>query len=244
MKKYTTSTGRIFGLDIIRAVAILIVVVVHGSFFLKDSFLEDFPYFPMLDGVELFFVLSGFLIGGILLREINSSENFRIVQLFHFWKRRWFRTLPAYYLILLVNYLFVRYEIVNESINEFNYSFLIFTQNFISPFYGFFWESWSLSVEEWFYIITPIILYLFLRIFPAKLTFILTTLLMIVLPFVYRLYNYDESIDFFWWDVAFRKTVVSRLDSIGYGLLAAWVFYYYKNFWLKSWFPSFFLYAL
>tara|TARA_E500000331_G_scaffold205081_1_gene196748 strand:+ start:217 stop:1314 length:1098 start_codon:yes stop_codon:yes gene_type:complete len=241
LKEFTTSKGRIFGLDIIRAAAILIVVLVHGSFFLKDSFLEEFPYFPMLDGVELFFVLSGFLIGGILLREINSTDDFKITQLFHFWKRRWFRTLPTYYLILLANYFFVKYEIVNENINEFNYSFLVFTHNFLTPFYGFFWESWSLSIEEWFYIITPIFLSLFLRVFPPKLTFFITALIMILLPCVYRFYNYDDSIDFFWWDVAFRKTVVCRLDSIGYGLFAAWVFYYYRNLWSNNWAPCFIL---
>jgi len=238
LKKYTTSKNRIFGLDIIRATAILIVVIVHGSFFLKNSFLEEFPYFPMIDGVELFFVLSGFLIGGILLREINSSEDFKIIQLFQFWKRRWFRTLPAYYLILLTNYIFVRYEIINEDITQFNYSFFVFTQNFISPFYGFFWESWSLSIEEWFYIITPIFLFLFLKLFSPKLTFLLTTLIMIIFPVFYRFYNYDASIDFFLWDITFRKTVMCRLDSIGYGLFAAWGFYYYRDFWRKIWAPS------
>ena len=66
-----TSSSRIFGLDIIRAIAIIAVVWVHGGSFLYNTILSDFPYFGLVDGVDLFFVLSGFLIGGILLKEIN-----------------------------------------------------------------------------------------------------------------------------------------------------------------------------
>ena len=63
---------RIFGLDIFRAVAILLVVLGHGKFLLNGTILEGFPYIKIIDGVDLFFVLSGFLIGNILLKLINK----------------------------------------------------------------------------------------------------------------------------------------------------------------------------
>ena len=94
-------TTRNFGLDLFRAFAILLVVLSHGKFLLNRTVLENFPYVKMLDGVDLFFVLSGFLIGGILLK--SSSEGLNWPGVAHFWKRRLLRTLPNYYLILLLD---------------------------------------------------------------------------------------------------------------------------------------------
>lgn len=205
----------------------------HGGFLLNNTVLTDFPYFKMIDGVDMFFVLSGFLIGGILLREISSKDKFGIKELAQFWKRRWFRTLPNYYLILLANYLIVRYGIIHEDITQFNWKFLFFLQNFSSPFYGFFWESWSLSVEEWFYISSPILLLVLLNFLTPKKSFILVTILMIVSPFLYRIWSLNPSIDDFWYDTTFGKIVVMRLDSIAYGLLASWLFYYFDDYWAK-----------
>ena len=110
-----SSGPRIIGLDVLRALAIGGVVLSHGLVFL-------YPHVPALElggarlglyhlghsgyyGVELFFVLSGFLIGGILLgvgpRLAGGAE------LLRFYCRRWFRTLPNYYLFLLVNIAFL-----------------------------------------------------------------------------------------------------------------------------------------
>ena len=67
---------RVFGLDLFRTVAILLVVLGHGMVLLDNTRFNGFPYFRMIDGVDLFFVLSGFLIGNILLKEINVQEEF------------------------------------------------------------------------------------------------------------------------------------------------------------------------
>ena len=239
--RFKTQTNRIFGLDIFRAAAIIIVVLAHGSFMLRGTVLAKFPYIKLIDGVDIFFVLSGFLIGRILLKEFNKPEKFKIRDLFIFWKRRWFRTLPNYYLILILNYLVVKYGVINEDIEQFNFHFIFFTQNFKSPFYDFFWESWSLSIEEWFYIITPILSFILLKKLRPKQSFLLSTLIIIVLPLLYRVSIYDPNIDNFWFDVTFRKTVLCRLDSIGYGLFFAWLFFYYSNLWRKIKLPAFLL---
>lgn len=210
-KKYNdtyNNTDRIFGLDLFRAIAIILVVLTHGGFLLKDTFLNNFQYIKIIDGVDLFFVLSGFLIGTILLKEINSKDKFGIRELTQFWKRRWFRTLPNYYLILLINYFIVYFEIIHEDINQFNWKFLFFLQNFTSPFYDFFWESWSLAIEEWFYISSPILLIVFLKFLNPKNSFILVTILMILFPFLYRFYSLNDSIDDFWYGETFRKVVL------------------------------------
>jgi peptidoglycan/LPS O-acetylase OafA/YrhL len=222
---------RIFGLDLFRAIAILLVVFSHGTLILRGTHLEGFPYWRMIDGVDFFFVLSGFLIGGILLRQINEENAFGWPALRRFWKRRWYRTLPNYYLILLLNYLFVRNGIISGDIAQFNWSFIVFCQNFVEPFHSFFWESWSLSIEEWFYIFAPLLLALSLPFLQPKFSFVTVVLVLILFPLCYRFVNYDPGIESFMWDLTFRKTVLMRLDSIGYGLLAAWFYYYYKDFW-------------
>ncbi|HEX4886792.1 MAG TPA: acyltransferase [Luteibaculaceae bacterium] len=227
------SPQRIFGLDLYRAIAIIWVVMSHGGFLLNTTPISGFPFFKTIDGVDLFFVLSGFLIGGILLRSLQPWKAFGWKAVLQFWKRRWFRTLPNYYLILLVNVVFVSTGIIREDITQFNWKFFFFLQNFSSPFFGFFWESWSLAVEEWFYIITPLVLSVLLRFLPAKQSFLAVSLLLMVFPLCYRISILDPQVDGFWYDSIFRKLVLTRLDSIAFGLAAAWIYFYYPEQWAR-----------
>src|SRR5262249_13567018 len=99
----TSSEERVFGLDLMRAIAIALVLVCH-SWALSDVpsyWGEGIASVLGVLGVELFFVLSGFLIGNILLRQFEHGVD--VGEMFSFWRRRWFRTLPAYYLYLLIN---------------------------------------------------------------------------------------------------------------------------------------------
>lgn len=221
-----THSKRIFGLDLMRVMAIIPVVMIHGAQYLKGTALEGFPYIKLYDGVDVFFVLSGFLIGGILLKIINKQNGFSADQLVSFWKRRWFRTLPNYYLVLLLNVLFIYLNIIKGDLEAFNYKFLFFIQNFHEPFENFFWESWSLSVEEWFYLITPILIFTIIKRCSPKTSFLAATLIIIALPVLYRYHISSPTTDPYSWHFVFRQTVVCRLDGIGYGLLAAWILYY------------------
>src|SRR4051794_27322921 len=90
---------RVFGLDILRALAISFVVIGHGGKLLPDN-LKKVTDFFVIDGVSIFFVLSGFLIGGIFIRKITKN-GFNKEILLDFWIRRWFRTLPNYFLVLI-----------------------------------------------------------------------------------------------------------------------------------------------
>ena len=94
------SANRVFGLDVMRALAIVWVVLVHSNYMLWEHW-PGFPGLPFVDGVGLFFVLSGYLVGGILLRyaTTGSPSTWRLLD---FWQRRWMRTLPNYYLFLLI----------------------------------------------------------------------------------------------------------------------------------------------
>src|ERR1700722_14593981 len=89
-------------LDLLRAVAILWVILHHliDRFVLLDA---NTTFLKVLNsgnaGVDLFFVLSGYLIGRIILSEVRRPGELRV---WSFWYRRWMRTLPAYFVTLLL----------------------------------------------------------------------------------------------------------------------------------------------
>jgi len=102
---YINYQHRIFGLDVIRTIAILLVLLSHSTLLLfpenNHISLTAIRFFGTI-GVDLFFVLSGYLIGGLLLRQIRNGKT-AFKNFMYFWIRRWFRTLPNYILILAFN---------------------------------------------------------------------------------------------------------------------------------------------
>lgn len=151
--------NRIFGLDLLRAIAILFVMILHAGRFLP--FPEKYHHYYMniiYDGVGIFFVLSGFLIGGILIREIENTPYFSFKNLINFLAKRWSRTLPNYYLfafILMLIYSTPFVDIIKH---------LLFIQNiYHKPIDAISW-SWSLSVEEWFYLLIPFTIFILISI--------------------------------------------------------------------------------
>jgi peptidoglycan/LPS O-acetylase OafA/YrhL len=225
--------NRIYGLDILRAFAILFVLYSHAFFLIMDHVNERVYNLLSLDGVTLFFVLSGFLIGGILIRTIEN-KGFDFKELLNFWTRRWFRTLPNYFLMLLVLIL-IAMVTGKETGSLARYFF--FLQNFSAPHPAFFPEAWSLTVEEWFYLLIPAGLFLSLRM-NSKLkstTIIIWIISIILLVTMYRGYRAItlDIPDFERWDQLQRKVVLTRLDSIMYGFLGAWMAFYRHASWLK-----------
>jgi peptidoglycan/LPS O-acetylase OafA/YrhL len=214
------------GLDIARSLAIIMVLVSHGRMFFSQNRDVQWLSFNGFIGVEIFFVLSGFLIGKIIIKKIVENPSLR--SLLNFYKRRWYRTLPLYLLMVLILFLFQK---------PFDFSYLLFLQNFNEGDLNFFPVSWSLSIEEWFYLIVPLI---FLVIFSSvkvnnkgKL-FIVNTILLIVLINALRLneviFNNPT------WDFGVRKQIFLRMDSLLTGVLFASISYYLKSFYdlLKS----------
>jgi peptidoglycan/LPS O-acetylase OafA/YrhL len=236
--------NRVFGLDLLRAIAILLVLFSHGF----DPFLAE--YFPSLrllifmDGVDLFFVLSGFLIGTILLKQFNKYPDYKPDVIFSFWKRRWMRTLPNYYFILFL-ILFVPVIIPfirGKSIVipfEIWGGFLLFSQNLFTPQVDFFSEAWSLAVEEWFYLITPIALFLFYIIFRniyAKKIIFLMMIISIMIGITFYRYRLGLNLSgkILDWDTHIRRVVFARFDSIMFGVLGAYIKFYFPTFWKKD----------
>lgn len=224
---------RVYGLDIFRAIAITVVVMTHGRIIANGLF-DFMPFIPWLDGVELFFVLSGFLIGSILIKIAYNNNGLSPASLLNFWKRRWFRTLPNYYLILLTNIALVYWGILGGNLEEVNYKFFLFIHNFTEASFNFYWESWSLSIEEHIYLWLPITMLLLAKLLPIKQGILITIILFIIAPLLYRMYIASPDITtYHGWDVTFRKAVITRLDAITYGVLAAYVKFFYPKVWHK-----------
>lgn len=196
----------------------------------------------IIDGVSIFFVLSGFLIGCILITSLEEKE-FKAKDLLIFWKKRWFRTLPNYFLILII--LLLLSIIFDHNFNAKDHiNYFFFLQNFKSPHPHLFPEAWSLSVEEWFYIITPILIYFqitFLKISNKKSIMSVIVLIIILITF-FRFYRYEFNMipkNDTMWQYYFRKQVVTRLDGIMYGVLLAFIKVYYERFLIRIRKPAF-----
>ena len=231
-------TQRIFGLDLIRATAILLIMCSHSVVLLAPNSTETIPFaikFLGTIGVDVFFVLSGFLIGSILLKQIQANET-KPKDFVYFWVRRWFRTLPNYYLVLLINMMLV---IVFNRIDDFSVlKFSLFLQNFNSAQANFFTESWSLTIEEFSYILLPFIL-LLIGVSTKKVTqtiFLIVTFAVIGFSILDRLYFHfylAENLTDASWSSALRKVVIYRLDSIYYGFIGAYIFLNRRLIWDK-----------
>ncbi|KAF2516608.1 acyltransferase family protein [Flavobacterium foetidum] len=232
--KIDIANNRIFGLDILRCLAILFVVFGHGNLFFSSTTAKYLDYF-VLDGVSIFFVLSGYLIGGILIKELENKPFSKEV-LFSFWKRRWYRTLPNYFLVLTF-LVFLSYSFSNNFQIANSIKYYIFSQNLYYPHPNWFPEAWSLSIEEWFYLIVPIILLIIIKSFntSAKKAILITAVLVILAATLFR---YIKSLEIVLenskdWDINFRKQVFTRIDSIMYGVTGSYIAYYYNNLWYK-----------
>ena len=233
-----SSHERIFGLDVMRAAAITLVVLAHSSSLLSSTNGTS-PWFPRIDGVDLFFVLSGFLVGGMLLRDPLRGTPGRLRHLLDFWQRRWLRTLPNYFVFLAINILLVRWAVAPGLISQTTLAYAVFMQNFHVPLDLFFWESWSLAVEEWFYLLFPLLLagLVALARLPARRAYLVTALVFCTLPIVTRMEALHQVASAAEVDLFVRKLVITRLDAIGMGALAAWVMVAFPRFWQRSRWP-------
>ena len=151
------------GLDLLRALAIVVVVIYHTGIF-GFALPYDVHRFGWV-GVDLFFVLSGYLIGGQLLAQLQSR---RRIKFGRFYARRALRILPAYLVVLAVYFSL-------PALREFPsisplWKFLVSVQNIGLRGGTAFSHAWSLAVEDQFYLLLPIVLLALSRSRRAALT--------------------------------------------------------------------------
>lgn len=208
-------------MDGIRAIAVLLVLFFHVDFaFFKAGFI----------GVDIFFTISGFLISGIVLREAQTTGfSFK-----RFYIRRATRLLPAYLFMLVVTMLVSIYVLAPLALYDFLKSALA-SSLFVSNFYfllnhsGYFSTSvhelpllhtWSLSVEEQFYLIMPITLILWLKIKNLYLRLALLGLSLLISIFMSGLLTaFNQGLSYF--------LVPSRIHEFLFGTVLAVLINYF-----------------
>lgn len=220
--------ARIPELDGLRGIAILLVLLYHYFAGLarvsapEGSALAYLSVLPRLawSGVDLFFVLSGFLIGGILLDVRESPNYFKT-----FYARRFYRIVPLYFvmctLLLLGTYLNIGERIAGLRLLYGNpipwYILATFTQNYWlslnfdrSPLMG---VTWSLAVEEQFYITLPLLIRYVRR---TSLPYVVG-LIILAAP-LFRLWVFLAHPE---WKMAAYGFTPGRIDALLFGVVAA-----------------------
>ena len=206
--------ARIYYLDVLRALAIIMVFTAHSVLsFGAPSNIAGLQFGGA--GVDLFFLLSGWLIGSQLFAEKAKFDNIDIKR---FWIRRWMRTLPAYYVVLLAT-------IAQLTLTKGPYKdplpYFFFFQNYDYPL-TYFYISWSLSVEEQFYLaIAPSLVLLFkVRAFYQSIALIF----LLLTPSLFRYLG--------WFDTLVETHV--RWDCCLMGVLLAHTSYHYPKLWSRA----------
>lgn len=198
-------------LDGIRGIAILLVVFFHNFGFL------NYFVFGWL-GVDLFFVLSGFLISNILLKTVGQKG-----YLTKFYIRRMLRIFPLYYSVLMVTiFILPHIDFLNDNLQYYvnnQWWFWLYIQNWlfvVKPLEGtnFLAHFWSLAVEEQFYLVWPFVILLIRK--PKPLLFLLAFILVAVI--VTRIFLWEHHVEKLQY---FGLYTFTRIDGICIGCMLA-----------------------
>ena len=203
-------------LDALRAIAVVMVIWSHWSGY-HNNLWEDTFWFNGQIGVQLFFVLSGFLITGILLKERDRGSQLRIPRseiLKVFYVRRVLRIFPLFYLTLLITYLLNQPDVVHTIKWH-----VLYLTNVLFAVGGEYQDTvahfWSLAVEEQFYLFWPLLmLYI-----PKRYLFITICITITIAP----VFRFVGAYGFDWNDVTVNVITFSSLDALGLGGLFAYL---------------------
>ncbi|PWN72219.1 acyltransferase [Chryseobacterium phosphatilyticum] len=226
----TNYSERLHGLDHLRALAIILVLMYHYRAFRHPGWIDSVGKFGWT-GVDLFFVLSGFLISGQLFIE---TKNWGTIELKTFYIKRFFRIVPPYLLTLLL-YFTIPFFREREALSPL-WKFVTFTQNYGLDVInrGTFSHAWSLCIEEQFYLFLPLFLMLVMPTRMGKYLGILI-IVIIVVSILARWVMWHtaitglESGSMEFWRVWYMKIYYpthTRLDGLGIGILIGYLVKY------------------
>ncbi len=173
-------------IDGLRAVAVIAVILYHARITILD---QNFFQGGFI-GVDIFLVISGYLITSLILKELNTTGNFSFL---YFYQRRARRILPALFFIMLASLPLAWVYLLPTDYVDFSKSILYsigFSSNFYFHFTGLeygalegllkpFLHTWSLSVEEQYYIVFPVLLLIIYKLFKKNLLILMLIALVI-----------------------------------------------------------------
>ena len=217
------SKSRISSVDIFRGFAILPVVLFHFNNTLPFGYL----------GVDLFFVISGLLVGSILITQYKSRNK---INFFQFVLQRGFKIWPSYYSFFIFGTILgmvllegsPKWEVFRWGKDLFRY--LFFYQNYTGkPFHWSFDHVWSLCIEEHFYILLPILFIITAIIFRNNFRMLLLGICGLIFSgIIFKFFSY-----YFMPDFETYSATHTRIDSLGWGVLLGLLVNYYEEFLFK-----------
>jgi peptidoglycan/LPS O-acetylase OafA/YrhL len=213
----TGSKRRLIQLDFTRGLAILLVMGYHFIAIQTNVRIFNAAIWPFKKfgwaGVDLFFVLSGFLVGGLLIGEIYRTGALRIGR---FIKRRGFKIWPAYYAYLL-------FQVATRHFPPSTYLVqnLLHLQNYLGTSLS---HTWTLAVEEHFYLLLPLLLVGVNRSerLRGRLVAMLASICVAIL--IIR-----SSMVFFLGSTRVWEYTHTRLDSLAFGVLLSHLYYHHSD---------------
>jgi peptidoglycan/LPS O-acetylase OafA/YrhL len=208
-------------IDGLRAIAVISVIFYHA-----DNSLKNFKILPGgFIGVDIFFVISGFLITSIILKELNNTGKFSFK---NFYIRRIKRIIPVLLLVFFSTFPFVWLFFIPTSYIDFVKS-LLSSLSFVSNHYFYLsgelydaessllkplMHTWSLSIEEQYYIIFPLILTVVFKFFKNKLLKIFLILFSISFLSMIYFFQKNESFVFFSFFTRFWELLLGSIVAI------------------------------
>jgi peptidoglycan/LPS O-acetylase OafA/YrhL len=222
--KLIAAPTRLFGLDTLRVLAIVVVMLYHLTIFGElPSRILPVTYFGWM-GVDLFFVLSGFLIGQQALKPYLIGQRLSISE---FYRRRVYRILPAYLVVLALYFLAPGWR-ESQRLAPL-WKFLTFTMNFGFSFdrRGFS-HAWSLCVEEHFYLVLPLLVVLLMRLPSARKT-IAVLASVVLFGIILRAFLITHYPDEVWTGIYYPS--YTRLDGLTIGVALAIVRTFRPTWW-------------
>ena len=191
-------------IDGLRAIAVLVIILYHAKIVLFGRDWFEGGYI----GVDIFFVISGYLISRIILEELFKTGSFSFLK---FYERRARRILPMLFTVMLVTFPFAWKYLLPANFLEYSKSILsavLFSSNFFFYFvtteYGAasallkpFLHTWSLGVEEQFYIVFPIILVLFYKFLKKHVFILFSAMFLLSLLFSNAMSMQNISLNFY-----------------------------------------------
>lgn len=217
---------RIFGLDFYRAAAILMVLLANTIYFFQLQLPAISQLAPVIGyiGLEIFFVLSGFLLGKSLY-PVFMAESFNWNATAGFIKRKLWRILPLYVLVLLINTIMalaMQYPVY------FIWRYFLLIQNFSGTIPPFFPESWGLPVIIFAMVALPLLLFGFSKIVKQNqktLVFPLVIFGLIAVFFWTKwLYNsIHPQTNMIQWEASLKTVAIYRFDAVFIGVFFSWL---------------------
>lgn len=228
IKHTLNAEHRIQSIDVFRGIAILAVVLFHFNEFLPYGYL----------GVDLFFVISGLLVGGILTKRFEENQ----INYSKFILSRGFKIWPSYYLFIFLGTIFayLMYSdthpdqiITIENLPR----YLFFYRNYTGvPNHYIFDHVWSVCVEEHFYIILPFLFIIVKKVFNSNINYLFgLTIFTIILGFIFKMFSlyFTNGQDTY-------AATHNRIDALAWGVLLNLILFYKKSFFRSKASDSFF----